>query len=244
MELQETPTENQNIVLDKKSKILFVIIGLLIVGSVAVTYWRYMVERDYIVQAQTDCDPEVENCFIWECDPDSTEEGEACTGDEEEDIWYYKIIRRNAKNIPLCDPNNEECTALVCEENEAECSEELCAEDNVPEGEYCNDPEQYLLENPPDDEECAEDDKDCLAEMEAVECEEADEECLAEQETVECEEGDEECAAGKESTGEENTEECAPEDEDCESEEEAGSDETVDESEATDGEVDPAIQPM
>lgn len=187
MDPQVAPKENQNITLDKKSKILFIIIGLLIVGSVAVTFWRYMVKRDYIVQAQTDCDPESEKCFVWECDPASTVEGEACTGDPESDIWQYKIVHRNAKNIPLCDPNDENCTALVCGPGEKDCSEELCSENNVPEGETCNDPEQYLIDNPPeeDSEECAEDDEECLAEQEAVECEEGDEECLSEEATDE-----------------------------------------------------------
>lgn len=191
------------------------IIGLLIAASVAVTYWRYMVKRDYIVQAQTDCDPETEKCFIWKCNPASDVEGEACTGDPEADIWYYKIVRRNAKNIPLCDPNDEECTALVCTEGEAGCSEDLCTPENMPEGETCNDPQQYLLENPPEDEEeCAEDDEECLAEQEAAgaECEEGDEECAAESE--ECAPDDQEClAAQEEDSATEET--CALDDEAC-----------------------------
>ncbi len=164
MEPQETPKENQNIALDRKSKVLFVIIGLLIVGSVAVTFWRYMIKRNYIVQAQTECDPTTENCFVWKCDPASTEESEACTGDPEKDIWFYKIIRRNAKNIPLCDPNNENCPALVCDPGEKDCSEELCVEENVPEGEYCNNPDQYNIDNPSEEDgaECAPFDQKCL----------------------------------------------------------------------------------
>lgn len=217
MEHQVAPKENQNITLDKKSKILFVVIGLLIVGSVAVTFWRYMVKRDYIVQAQTDCDPEAEACFVWECDPESTVEGEACTGDEESDIWYYKIIRRNAKNIPLCDPNEEECAALVCEPGEKDCSEELCSESNVPEGETCNDPVQYLIDNPPEEEECAEDDEECLAEEESAECEEGDEECLAEAEEEaadeECALDDQECLDAQNSEDTEET--CSPDDPTC-----------------------------
>jgi hypothetical protein len=217
MDNQEKPTENQNITLDKKSKILFVIIGLLIVGSVAVTFWRYMLKRDYIVQAQTECDPETENCFVWECDPASIVEGEACTGDEESDIWYYKIIHRNAKNIPLCDPNDEECTALVCDPGEEECSEELCSENNVPEGETCNNPVQYNIDNPPEEEECAEDDEECLAEEESVECEEGDEECLTEAEEEaadeECASDDQECLDAQNSEDEEEA--CAPDDSVC-----------------------------
>jgi len=206
MDIQETPKENQNSAIDKKSKILFIIIGLLIVGSVAVTFWRYMIRRDYIVQAQTDCDPTTENCFIWECDPASTVEGEACTGDPESDIWYYKIIHRNAKNIPNCDPNDENCTALVCDPGEKDCSEELCTDENVPEGESCSDPVQYNIDNPPEedssDEECAPDDQECLDAQDSEDS--AEEECAPD---------DAECLQAQDAG--ETGETCAPDDPEC-----------------------------
>lgn len=192
-----------NEVMDKKTKIFFLIFFLLIIGSVAATYWRIMIKKDYIVESQIDCDPYVENCFVWECDPQSSEEGEACTGDPEEDIWYYKIARRSASRIPLCDPNAKEdlsadevlCDPWTCEVGEPDCEETLCDEETAVEQEAeCNDPEQYALENP--------------IEEESIECEEGDEECLAEaesEEEVECEEGDEECLATEEETTEEKS---------------------------------------
>lgn len=191
---------NKNKQMDKKSKIFFLVFFLLIIGAVGATYWRIMVKKDYVVSAQTDCDPYAENCFTWECDPDSTVEGEACTGDPETDSWYYKVIKRNASRIPLCDPNDENCEALVCGENEPECSETLCDETTMEEqGVECNDPVKYTEENP--------------LEEEALECAEDDEECLAvQEEVVECEEGDEEClAAQEETTGETGTDSTAPE---------------------------------
>lgn len=198
METEIKKEQNPEIKLDRKSVILFLILGFLIAGSVAAAYWRYMIKRDYIIQAQIDCDPETENCFIWECDPMSLEEGEKCTGNPDEDIWYYKILRRNAKNVPDCDPKNEDCTAYVCGEGEKDCAEELCAPENVPNGEECNNPEQYLLENPP--------------ESEGEECAESDEECLADEENIECEAGDEECAAGENNLNEDEEQE-SPENE-------------------------------
>lgn len=51
-----------------------------------------------------------------------------CTGDPEEDTWYYKKINRQTFNIPLCDPNDENCEALVCPEGEEDCSETLCSD--------------------------------------------------------------------------------------------------------------------
>ena len=209
MDPQETPKQASEAKLDRKSKILFIVIAILIIGSIVATYWRIVFKKDYIVQAQIDCDPESENCFVWECDPNSKVEGESCTGDEESDIWYYKNFFRNAKNIPLCDPSKDEnCTAYVCDPGEKDCSEELCTDENVPEGEACNDPEQYLIDNPPE-EECAEDDEECLVAEE--ECEPDDQECLdAQNEEEACAPDDEECLAAQ---NQDST--CSPDDPTC-----------------------------
>ncbi|MDI6777844.1 MAG: hypothetical protein QMD77_01520 [Patescibacteria group bacterium] len=185
MEQSQKKADSGETKVDEKSKILFAVLAILIVGAVAVTFWRYIVKRDYIIQAQIDCDPETQNCFVWECDPMSLEEGEQCTGNPDNDVWYYKIISRNAKNIPDCDPNDENCTAYVCGEGEKDCGYELCAPENVPEGEECNDPEQYLIDNPPEEEiQCEEGDEECVSKLEKgaeEQCAPDDEECAAEE---------------------------------------------------------------
>lgn len=140
--------------MDKKSKILFAVVGLAIAVSVGVTYWRIMVKKNYIISSQVDCDPAMEKCFVWQCDKTLAEgEDGACTGDPEADIWYYKIAERKAYNIPLCDPEKDEtCLPFQCNEGEKDCSETLCDETNVPEGESCNDPEEYVKNNPVEEE--------------------------------------------------------------------------------------------
>ncbi len=140
--------------MDKKTKVFFAVFSLLIVGSITVTFWKMVVKRDYIIKAQVECDPTVENCFVHVCDPDPDVDGpEACKGNPTDDTWYTKNISRKAYNIPLCDPNTDEnCTALVCSEGEADCSYELCDDSNVPEGDSCNDPAQYVIDNPATDE--------------------------------------------------------------------------------------------
>jgi hypothetical protein len=155
--------------MDKKSKILLAIFFLLIAGSVAFTYYRIMLKKDYLISSQVDCDPYTEKCFIWNCDPNSTVEGEACTGDPETDIWYYKIAKRNASRIPLCNPETDEnCQPFLCEVGEPECAETFCSAETATEGEPCNDPEEYALNNPVEEEE--------------LECDpEVDEECPAEE---------------------------------------------------------------
>lgn len=169
------PEANQPLV----EKFFLAFLFLLIVFSIAVTFWKIIIKKDYIIEAQTDCDPYFQRCFIWKCDPASDVEGEKCVGDPEKDIWYYNIIRRNAGRIPLCDPNDENCAALICDEGEPECEQIFCTEENKAEQEAeCNDPEQYILDNPvkeetieseesvdeseSDIEECAPDDQNCL----------------------------------------------------------------------------------
>jgi hypothetical protein len=171
--------------MDKKSKIFFLIFFLLIVGSVAATYYRIVVKKDYVISAQTDCDPAAEKCFVWECDPASTVDGEACTGDAEADIWYYKTIKRVAANIPLCDPNDENCEALVCAEGEKDCEEILCSPETALEGETCNNPEEYLINNPPEEEVVcdSETDETCVADDSTEAAENSEAEALPAEET-------------------------------------------------------------
>lgn len=151
--------------MDKKSKIFLWLFLLAILVSVGVTYYKIMIKRDYAVETQVDCDPTADKCFVWQCDPNSEVEGEKCGGDPEKDLWYYKIIRKNASRIPLCDPSKDEnCQVLICEEGESECEQIFCNDENKKEqGVECNDPVKYTEENP--------------TEEEAVECEEGDVEC-------------------------------------------------------------------
>jgi len=184
--------------MDKKSKIFFWAIGFLIIVSIGVTYWRIMIKKDYIIEAEVDCDPSIGACFIWECDPNSTEEGEACTGDPEEDIWYYSLAHRKAVNIPMCNPETEEdCDPFDCAEGEGDCEIITCNEENAVKYEVeCSDPQIYNAEHPADEEECEEGDEECAVSEEDI-CEEGDDACAVDEneiegEDVSDEEGDEE----------------------------------------------------
>ncbi len=186
--------------MDKKSKILFVVLGVLITGSIVIAFYKNIIKRDYVVENQIDCDPYEKACFVWKCDPASTVEGEACTNDPEKDIWYYAIAKRNAGKIPLCNPATaENCDPWTCSEGEKSCSETFCDEKTKGEqGVECSDPVQYAIDNPVEEESaCEEGDEACLAAQEESACAEDDEECLAAEEKSACEEGDEECLSAK-----------------------------------------------
>ncbi len=147
-----------------KGKIFFLVFGVLIVGSIAVTFWRIVINRDYIISAEQECDPATEACFVRECNPADDSE---CPENIDERTSYYKLINKNAKNIPPCDATSGECpTELSCDPGEAECEMILCDETNVPEGETCNDPAVYAEKNPPCD--CLKDADKTASEEESV----------------------------------------------------------------------------
>lgn len=150
--------------MDKKSKVLLWVMGILIAVSVGATYWRIMIKKDYVIEAQADCDPTLENCFVYHCD---AEAGEECTGDEEQDTSYFKKVQRVAANIPLCDPADENCKPWDCIEGEKDCSATFCDQTLKTEDEECSDPETYNAEHPLE------------AEDEEAICEEGDDECAA-----------------------------------------------------------------
>jgi len=133
--------------MDKKSKILILVFLLLIIGSVGATYYRIFVKKDYIISAQPDCDPATEKCFISVCDPTSGD----CTGNPEEDTFYFKKIKKKAANVAMCDPNQKECQSLECAPGEKDCEIIYCDKDTLSEGETCNDPEQYVKDHPEGD---------------------------------------------------------------------------------------------
>jgi hypothetical protein len=75
---------------------------------------------------------------------------EKCLEDPAEQADYYKLIRIKANLLPFCTPGEDGCPVLACYPGQ-DCEEILCNAGNVPEGEACNDPREYLEENPPVD---------------------------------------------------------------------------------------------
>ncbi|MCC7004872.1 hypothetical protein IT397_03075, partial [Candidatus Nomurabacteria bacterium] len=114
--------------MDKKSKILIWVMFVLIIISVAITFYRYVIKKDYIIIGHITCNPKIESCFYVPCD------GSDCPTE----IEYYKKISKKAYNIELCDPSTEGCNPLVCKENEQDCQINTCSLDNLEEGEKCS----------------------------------------------------------------------------------------------------------
>lgn len=145
-------------------------IFLVLLGGIGYSYWHFVINRDYTLVHHVDCDPAVEVCFYWQCDPQAVEEDEQCTGDPEEDEWYYKHLERLAKNVPECSVNDETCDAFGCAVGEKGCGEVLCNEKEAAIDEVvCSDPAEYRATHP----EALEDEEDMKED--ASDAEEGDE---------------------------------------------------------------------
>lgn len=117
----------------KKQRVVAVFFSYLIVVVFIVTFARVYVRGDYMLSSEVECDPAEESCFVRlceeDCDPEAMEE-------------FYKIRALSAAYASTCNPAVESCPDPLCSEIPT-CVEELCIEENVPEGEWCNDPESY-----------------------------------------------------------------------------------------------------
>lgn len=121
---------------NKSNVIFFVIFFLLIFASIAVTFNKFVIKKDYQIIAEVSCNPQVERCFVYECDS----EIEECTGNPEEDVSYYKYVSKNAGTIYSCERTRQKigCNEeLSCLRGEAKCFYTYCDSNNLQEGEKC-----------------------------------------------------------------------------------------------------------
>jgi hypothetical protein len=128
-------------------KLYLIIVGIILIGSILATFIRIVILKNYTIESQIGCDPYMQNCFVWRCDPAAIVEEEKCTGDPKKDIQYYALVKRIATNIPLCDPDrDEDCLPMLCGKSEKKCESIFCVE-NDPLGE-CSNPIEYTRNNP------------------------------------------------------------------------------------------------
>jgi len=152
--LENNPEKKESIKLEGARSVIL-IIGLFVGIALAVSaiFYRAYISNNYQLFFWNDCDPAVESCFAYTCDPvwDDWCIPEDELTDPRENIWPYKIFEKNAANISpeskTCSPWDEECPELSCEPGEERCGETLC--DPAVEGENaCIGPgEDYFSED-------------------------------------------------------------------------------------------------
>ncbi len=135
------------------NKIFYIVLVLVIVGSVGFTFLRLVVWKDYQIVAEVSCEPAVESCFHYE--PEPCAEGDtACLALPLEEAYDYKLISKKAATIYACEQTAEKlgCSPeeLSCVENEEDCSYTFCDLDNLAEGEACSAPTEENLKTETD----------------------------------------------------------------------------------------------
>lgn len=106
-------------------KIIFTTVGISLFLSMGITFCRYYILRDYIIYAEVACDPNKEKCFVRHCTEDDLD---PCDFLHVKYTRYYKIVRKIASHIPLCNQNIEQCPPLTCQPSEENCEIITCTE--------------------------------------------------------------------------------------------------------------------
>ena len=98
--------------MDKKTKLVFKIGLVLILLVIIATYYKVFIRHDYLVDIEVPCDPNLEYCFIGECDSESDN---TCINNS----YNYKIIETKAYSAIPCADGDFDC--LSCKESEENC---------------------------------------------------------------------------------------------------------------------------
>lgn len=123
--------------MNSKVKYLFIATAIVVVGAVTYSFYETIIKKDIVVLSGATCDPETEGpCYIWVCEPSWWDE---CSGNPEEDIWAYKMIKKKAIDMPACTPKvqiegfltkvvsvDEMCPEQECAEGDPTCEVIYC----------------------------------------------------------------------------------------------------------------------
>ena len=108
------------------TKMGFLLILALIGGIVWYRYDQYVIAGNFILHADTACDPQKHSCFVLDCIPGETPDCE---------IMPYQKVDIIANQAPTCLAEHL-CTDFSCAESQ-DCSITYCSNETLEEGEVC-----------------------------------------------------------------------------------------------------------
>ncbi|MFZ3011634.1 MAG: hypothetical protein WA060_01390 [Minisyncoccia bacterium] len=99
-----------------RNNFLFYILSISVIVIGVITYYRFMVNHDYIVGYEGECDPATAQCFMG-CEDD------ACTEE-----YYYSLMQKYAVDLRKeCGNDITDCeTANICLPEDRFCSITYC----------------------------------------------------------------------------------------------------------------------
>ena len=118
---------------DRKSKYLIYSFTFIFAVSAYLGYRIFLVERNFVVDSTTVCDPQINRCFV-SCDAGKC------------DTDYYAKITKKAYNIQVCNENTEKCEPLVCSPGEQGCKITYCSESITQDNESCTDTKDFQID--------------------------------------------------------------------------------------------------
>ncbi len=93
-----------------RSHLFTVLFMLVILASVSLIYYKYIVQKDFDIMAKIPCNPSSESCFVASCD---AEGDPRCQG---QSTVYYKVLYKKAYALPsfTCISGETTCRVLTC----------------------------------------------------------------------------------------------------------------------------------
>lgn len=110
--------------MDKNTKYVLGTILILFSLLVIYRYYQNFILKNFIIDVNTSCNPNVESCFATEC-----EEGAECTIDP------YKKVSILSKSAPKC-LEEHSCQEFTCT-NLNNCQITYCSDETLSDGEIC-----------------------------------------------------------------------------------------------------------
>ena len=113
--------------MDKAPKGFLFLILLITLIVVFYRYQQYVVDKNFILNVNTVCDPNIENCFTADCLPGT---------DSECDTTPYKKVKILDRYAPKC-LEEHNCSSFSCEKYNSNCYVTYCSPDTLENGEKC-----------------------------------------------------------------------------------------------------------
>lgn len=103
------------------SKLLFLFILFSIIFAILLSFTKYYLKNDFLLYIKEPCNPQLETCFLHECEEDDVRCSSLKDGK-----FYYKILYKKEYNTPPC--ASTDCQHVSCGPSEEACSLYFCSD--------------------------------------------------------------------------------------------------------------------
>ena len=104
----------------QENTILISILALIFLSVITVSYYNYFIRGDYLVTKQISCDPNIDPCFVSDCESNDS----AC--DQTTAYKKISVLSRYAGsdyNSLSCSQNSSICKIITCQASTTEAGE-------------------------------------------------------------------------------------------------------------------------